>query len=66
MSVVGVQPDIEDPDHIIETVGATDRDERLTAAESAGPTQGLINGGQGVDLFCDGGGQAGDQIVNCP
>jgi hypothetical protein len=34
-SVVGVQPSVEDSDGVIETAGAADRDERLTAADSA-------------------------------
>jgi hypothetical protein len=38
---VGVQPSVEHSDHIIETVTSADRDESLTAADSAGAAQGL-------------------------
>jgi hypothetical protein len=43
-SLAGVQPSVEDSDGIIETVGATDRDESLTAAEGTWATQGLERG----------------------
>jgi hypothetical protein len=40
-SVVGVQPTVEHSDSIIETVGRTDRDEGLTAADGAGAGKGV-------------------------
>jgi hypothetical protein len=43
-SVVGVQPSVEDSDGIVETVGAADRDESLSAADSAGATQRMERG----------------------
>jgi hypothetical protein len=42
--VVGVEPGFEDPEGIIETVGAADRGERVTAADGAGATQCLERG----------------------
>jgi hypothetical protein len=44
VSVAGVEPSVQDSDRVIQTVGATDRDERLTASESAGAAQGLERG----------------------
>jgi hypothetical protein len=44
VSVPGVQPSVEDSDSIIETVGAADCDEGLTAADSARAAQGLERG----------------------
>jgi hypothetical protein len=38
---VGVQPTVQHSDSIIETVGGTDRYERLTAADSAGAAKGM-------------------------
>jgi hypothetical protein len=43
-SVAVVQPSIEDSDRLLETVGAADRDESLTAADGAGAAQGLERG----------------------
>jgi hypothetical protein len=39
--VVGVQPGVEDSDGIIEAVRTADRDERLSAADSARPGKGV-------------------------
>jgi hypothetical protein len=43
-SVAGVQPGLQHSDHIIEAVTSADRDESLTAADSAGASQGLERG----------------------
>jgi hypothetical protein len=40
-SVVRLEPSVEDPDDIVEAVDLADRDESLTAADSALPPKGL-------------------------
>lgn len=43
---MSVQPRVQDPDHVIETVGTADGGESLTAADSAGADKSM-EGGEG-------------------
>ena len=42
LSAASRQPGVEDPDRVIETMGAADPNERLTAGDHARPGQGIV------------------------